>query len=78
MAGEGYGGIYWVAAPVMNSGQLIGMVVVERMPFLSIHQETLQLFGLLLNLRRCRAARPGGGSPDRRGPVCLAYFGHSW
>ena len=50
MAGEGYGGIYWVAAPVMNSGgQLIGMVVVERMPFLSIHQETLQLFGLLLN-----------------------------
>ena len=50
IAGEGYDGIYWVAAPVMNSGgQLIGMVVVERMPFLSIHQETLQLFGLLLN-----------------------------
>ncbi len=50
MAGEGYGGIYWVAAPVMNSGgELIGMVAVERMPFLSIHQETLQLFGLLLN-----------------------------
>jgi len=50
MAGDGYDGIYWVAAPVMNSGgELIGMVVVERMPFLSIHQETLQLFGLLLN-----------------------------
>ena len=45
-----YTGFYWVCAPVMNSGeQMIGMVVVERMPFLSIHQETLQLFGLLLN-----------------------------
>ncbi|MBL7251333.1 PelD GGDEF domain-containing protein [Alloalcanivorax marinus] len=47
---EGYKGHYWVCAPVMNSGgELIGVVVVERMPFLSIHHENLQLFGLLLN-----------------------------
>lgn len=45
-----YTGFYWVCAPVMNSAeQIIGMVVVERMPFLSINQETLQLFGVLLN-----------------------------
>ncbi|MBM7332832.1 PelD GGDEF domain-containing protein [Alloalcanivorax marinus] len=47
---EDYQGFYWVCAPVMNSGEeLIGVVVVERMPFLSIHYENLQLFGLLLN-----------------------------
>lgn len=45
-----YTGFYWVCAPVMNSAeQMIGMVVVERMPFLSINQETLQLFSVLLN-----------------------------
>ena len=49
-ASENYQGFYWVCAPVMNSGGgLIGVVVVERMPFLSIHYENLQLFGLLLN-----------------------------
>ena len=47
---EGYLGHYWVCAPVISSGdELIGVVVVERMPFLSMHEENLQLFGLLLS-----------------------------
>lgn len=45
-----YDGNYWVCAPVINSsGELVGVVVVERMPFLSITHENLQLMGLLLN-----------------------------
>ncbi len=45
----GYTGFYWVCAPVTNSAdQLIGMLVVERMPFLSINQENLQLCSVLL------------------------------
>lgn len=48
-ADAGYSGFYWVCAPVMNSAdQLIGMLVVERMPFLSINQENLELCGVLL------------------------------
>ncbi|HEX5676975.1 MAG TPA: PelD GGDEF domain-containing protein [Alcanivorax sp.] len=44
-----YTGFYWVCAPVMNSAdQLIGLLVVERMPFLSINQENLQLCNVLL------------------------------
>lgn len=69
--GEHYQGPYWVCAPVIDSADdMIGMVVVERMPFLSIQHENLQLFGLLLNfyadvvrdapdVERLRARWPG-------------------
>ncbi|WP_421706321.1 PelD GGDEF domain-containing protein [Alloalcanivorax xenomutans] len=49
-AADKYAGHYWVCAPIINSGgELVGVVVVERMPFLSINHENLQLLGLLLN-----------------------------
>ncbi len=45
-----YHGQYLVAAPIINSGgALIGVMVIERLPFLSIHYENLQLLSVLLN-----------------------------
>lgn len=45
-----YHGQYLVAAPIINSGgDLIGMMVIERLPFLSINYENLQLLSVLLN-----------------------------
>lgn len=47
---ENYHGIYIAAAPISNSaGNVIGMLVVERMPFLSVNYENLQLLSVLLN-----------------------------
>ncbi|MCK0152888.1 PelD GGDEF domain-containing protein [Alcanivorax sp. S6407] len=47
---ENYHGAYIVAAPVSNSaGKVIGMLAVERMPFLSVNYENLQLLSVLLN-----------------------------
>lgn len=47
---EHYHGAYLVAAPVSNSaGDIIGVLVVERMPFLSVNHENLQLLSVLLN-----------------------------
>ncbi len=45
-----YHGLYLVAAPVANSaGEIIGMLLVERLPFLSMNYENLQLLSVLLN-----------------------------
>tara|TARA_Y100001934_G_scaffold263235_1_gene338722 strand:+ start:934 stop:2295 length:1362 start_codon:yes stop_codon:yes gene_type:complete len=45
-----YSGWYLVAAPVTNSaGDMIGVLVVERLPFLSMNYENLQLLSVLLN-----------------------------
>ena len=45
-----YHGQYLVAAPIINSGgALIGVMVIERLPFLSINYENLQLLSVLLN-----------------------------
>ncbi|MCG8392887.1 MAG: PelD GGDEF domain-containing protein [Pseudomonadales bacterium] len=47
---EHYHGLYLVAAPIANStGEVIGMLVVERLPFLSMNEENLQLLSVLLN-----------------------------
>ncbi|MGB2246406.1 MAG: PelD GGDEF domain-containing protein [Alcanivorax sediminis] len=47
---ESYHGAYLVAAPISNSaGKIIGVLVVERMPFLSVNFENLQLLSVLLN-----------------------------
>lgn len=45
-----YDGDYWVCAPVVNSaGEMLGVVVVQRMPLMALNLENLQLFGILLN-----------------------------
>lgn len=47
---ENYHGAYLVAAPISNSaGKVIGVLLVERMPFLSVNHENLQLLSVLLN-----------------------------
>ena len=47
---ENYHGAYLVAAPISNSaGNVIGVLLVERMPFLSVNYENLQLLSVLLN-----------------------------
>lgn len=47
---ELYRGLYLVASPIISSGgQVIGVLVVERLPFLSINYENLQLLAVLLN-----------------------------
>ncbi|MEQ3776113.1 MAG: PelD GGDEF domain-containing protein [Alcanivorax sp.] len=47
---DAYVGRYLVAAPVTNSaGEMIGVLVVERLPFLSMNYENLQLLSVLLN-----------------------------
>lgn len=47
---DSYHGIYLAAAPISNSaGHVIGVLVVERMPFLSVNYENLQLLSVLLN-----------------------------
>lgn len=45
-----YHGAYLVVAPIMNSaGDILGVLVIERMPFLSLNYENLQLLTVLLN-----------------------------
>lgn len=45
-----YTGDYWVCAPVSNStGEVIAVLTVQRMPFLSLNHENLQLMAVLLN-----------------------------
>lgn len=45
-----YHGLYLVVAPVLSSsGEINGVLVIERMPFLSINYENLQLLSVLLN-----------------------------
>ncbi|EKF75605.1 hypothetical protein A11A3_02002 [Alcanivorax hongdengensis A-11-3] len=47
---DSYNGNYLVCAPVTNSSDdMIGMLVIERLPFLSINQENLQLLAVLLS-----------------------------
>ncbi|RJG17355.1 hypothetical protein D4A39_11565 [Alcanivorax profundi] len=47
---DNYHGLYLVASPIITSaGQTIGVLVVERLPFLSINYENLQLLSVLLN-----------------------------
>lgn len=47
---DSYDGDYWVCAPVASSaGEIIGVVIVQRMPFMSLNLENLQLFAVLLN-----------------------------
>ena len=47
---EYYNGLYLAVAPIISSrGEIIGVLAVERLPFLSINYENLQLLSVLLN-----------------------------
>lgn len=47
--GEGQHSSYLVAAPFRtSSGELLGMLLVDDMPFMALHRETLQILGVLL------------------------------